>query len=192
MTNEELSTIVETPPTSGSASAPESGSGASPPPTRRSPTSRCPPRVQHSKTPVRTRPTVDLLGLCHGHARHDVPDLVRDPRGQARDATRGRVRPPRGVYGLRVRSRTGVRDARIGPLPAEHSSWAEMCSRRFSTGRIARRSSCSATARVPSSWSPWIHGGFLGFELGADGGGGECLWVSGIGLQTLRRTPTRT
>ena len=32
------------------------------------------------------------------------------------------------------------------------------------------------------------HGGFLGFELGADGGGGENLWLPGLGLAPLRRS----
>ena len=34
---------------------------------------------------------------------------------------------------------------------------------------------------------PVDEGGFLGFELGADGGGGENLWLPGSGSQALRR-----
>ena len=36
---------------------------------------------------------------------------------------------------------------------------------------------------------PVEQGGFLGFELGADGGGGEHLWLPGSGSRKFRRRP---
>ena len=64
---------------------------------------------------------------------------------------------------------------------SKKASWsAATCSRRSSTGTTARRSCSSATAPARSSWSP-SSGGFLGFELGADGGGGIHLCYPGSG-----------
>ena len=54
--------------------------------------------------------------LRDGDAGHDVPDVVGAPRGRARDAARGGLRPARRLHGLRLRDRAGVRDARIGAL----------------------------------------------------------------------------
>ena len=61
---------------------------------------------------------IDFLDLRHRDPGHDVPDVLRAPRGRARDAASGRVRPPRRVYGLRLRHRAGVRDARLGAVAA--------------------------------------------------------------------------
>ena len=61
------------------------------------------------------------------------------------------------------------------------SSSAATYSRRSSTGPTARRSCCSATAPGRSCSRRVESGGFLGFELGADGGGGEHLWLPGSG-----------
>ena len=61
---------------------------------------------------------IDLLDLRDGDPRHDVPDVVGAPRGQARNAARRRVRPARRLHGLRLRDRAGVRDAGVGPLEA--------------------------------------------------------------------------
>ena len=47
--------------------------------------------------------------------------------------------------------------------------------------RTARRSCSSATARARSCSRRSPEQGFLGFELGADGGGGENLWLPGSG-----------
>ena len=72
-------------------------------------------------------------------------------------------------------------------LASARSSSAETCSRRSSTGTTARRSSSSATARAPSCMEEVEDGGFLGFELGADGGGGANLWLPGSGSRHVRR-----
>ena len=54
--------------------------------------------------------------LRDGDAGHDVPDLLRAPRGRARDAARSGLRPSRRLHGVRLRDRAGVRDARVGAL----------------------------------------------------------------------------
>ena len=114
-------------------------------------------------------------------ARHGVPVARRPDRRRARHARRGRVRPLGRVHGLRLRGRAGPRDARGRARASARSSSAATCSRGSWTGPTARRSCCSATARARSSWRQVEQGGFLGFELGADGGGGENLWLPGSG-----------
>ena len=94
---------------------------------------------------------------------------------------RRRLRPPRGLHGLHVRDRPGLRDAGLGPVeegarrrrrPALEDPRlgrpldARAVRRRRGRGR-------DGTASTP--------GGFLGFELGADGGGGVHLCYPGSG-----------
>ena len=57
----------------------------------------------------------------------------------------------------------------------------DILSKRRSTGPTARRSSSSATAPARSCSSGVERGGFLGFELGADGGGASKLLLPGSG-----------
>ena len=70
--------------------------------------------------------------------------------------------------------------------PSARSSSAATCCRRSSTGPTARRSSSSATARARSCSSAPSEGGFLGFELGADGGGGAAAVAARERLAAVR------
>ncbi len=96
-----------------------------------------------------------------------------DPRRRARRGRRRRLRPLRRLHGLHVRDRAGLRDARRGPrrAGARRRRRRALEDPRLERPLDAASSSATAPARSCSSGSP--DGGFLGFELGADGGGGD-------------------
>ena len=119
-------------------------------------------------------------------AGHDVPLDRGDPRRPARREGRGRLRPLRRLHRLHVRARAGLRDAARRASRSARSSSAATCSPASSTGPTARRSSSSATAPARSCSSRSEEAGFLGFELGADGAGGENLWLPGSGSREFR------
>ena len=174
--------------TSGSSSAPASASGGSRRTRRRSPTSRCPRRATRSRRPASTGKDIDLLIVATVTPDMAFPSTARDPRRPARRDGRGRLRPLGRLHRLHVRARAGVRDARRRARASARSSSAATCSRASSTGTTARRSSSSATARARSCSRRCRSAGFLGFELGADGAGGENLWLPGQRLADLRRS----
>ena len=106
------------PPTSGSANAPGSASDGSPAREEALTDIALPAAVRRARRRRRRR-----LGHRPSHLRdrdagHDVPDVVGDPGGHARDASRGGVRPARGLHRLRLRDRAGLRDARVRSLAA--------------------------------------------------------------------------
>ena len=149
-----------------------SASGGSPRPTRRSRTSRFRPREQAlARRRSRRRPTIDLIDRRDGDAGHDLPvDAPRSsPTRSAR--RRGRLRPLAGCTGFIYGLAQALRDGRGGPR-------AEGARRRRrrpledpGLDRPLDAASSSATARARSCSSAVDEGGFLGFELGADGGG---------------------
>ena len=133
--------------------------------------------------------SIDLLIVATVTPDMAFPATAAIARGRARDAGRCRLRPLGRLHRLHVRDRAGLRDARA---PAWHGgrSWsAATCSRGCSTGPIARRSSSSATAPARSCSSRSSSGGFLGFELGADGAGGRELLSARERLAALRTAP---
>src|SRR5581483_9046741 len=102
-----------------------------------------------------------------GDARHGVPVDGRAARRSPRHARRSGVRPGRGLHRLRVRDRAGPRDDR----------------RRACAPRARRRRGRAVVD--PRLDEPVDQGGFLGFELGADGGGGRHLWLPGSGTRAF-------
>ena len=116
-----------------------------------------------------------------GDAGHGVPVDRRD-RSPTRSVRRTRPpttsRPAAPASCTRSPRPTGCSPAgwRSG-----RSSSAATSSRGSSTGPTARRSCSSATARGRSCSRRSPEQGFLGFELGADGAGGENLWLPGSG-----------
>ena len=115
------------------------------------------------------------------HARHGVPVDRRDPRRPARRGGRSGLRPLGRLHRLHVRARAGVRDARRRAREAGARRRRRPALAHPRLGRTARRSCSSATARARSCSRRRRRRGFLGFELGADGGGGENLWLPGSG-----------
>ncbi len=140
-----------------------------------------PAAAPRSTTPASTAADDRPPHLRDGDAGHDVPDLVGAPRGRARHAARGGVRPPRRLHGLRLRDRAGLRDARVGALAARaRRRWRRALEDPRLGGPLDARP-LRRRRRAPSSWSRSSAAGFIGFELGADGGGGEYLWYPGSG-----------
>ena len=101
------------------------------------------------------------------------------------------LRPLRRLHRLHLRDRAGARRCSPRGSRSARSSSAATCSRRSSTGPTARRSCSSATAPARSCSSAVDEGGFLGFELGADGGGGANLWLPGQRLAAASTTRSK-
>ena len=173
-------------PTSGSASAPGSASAASP---RRS------EALSDLALPGRARgarpaPALEALGdrpdhRRDGHAGHDVPLDRRDPRRRARRARRRCVRPLGRLHRLHVRASRRA----TGWSPAASSQQGARRRRRRALedpglDRPLDRACSSATVRARSCSSGSRSGGFLGFELGADGAGGPHLYLPAGGSRT--------
>ena len=168
-----------------------SASGGSPRQTRRSRISPCPPRAQALDAGRRRRHGHRPADRRHRHAGHDVSLDRRDPRRPARRGGRGRLRPLRRLHRLHVRARAGVRDAR---RRARAPGARRRRRRALAHPRLDRpldAASCSATAPGAVVLEPSEEPGFLGFELGADGAGGEHLWLPGSGSRRLRGVPDR-
>ena len=175
-----------TPPTSGSATAPGSASAGSLPRARRSPTSRSRRRGEALAMAGVEPTSLDLLIVATVTPDMTFPStaaLVADALGCRR---RGRLRPLGRLYRVHVRARPGARRCSPRASRSARSSSAATSSRRSSTGPTARRSSSSATARARSCSSGVDEGGFLGFELGADGGGGPEAAAAEQRLAALR------
>ena len=168
-------------PTSGSASAPASASGGSRRRRRRSPTSRCPPArgalEQAGRRGARHRPA-DRRHVTPDMAFPSTAAILADTLGMPR---RGRLRPLGRLHRLHVRARPGLRRCSRrglaqralvvgGDVLSKILDWSDRSTLvLFGDG---------AGAVV---LEPCRSGGFLGFELGADGGGGESLWLPGSG-----------
>ena len=116
----------------------------------------------------------------HGDARHDVPDLVRADGGRARRARRRGIRPARGLHRVHVRVAQAYgmlasglsRRALVvgGDVLSSILDWDDRST------LVLFGDGAGAVVMEPVS-----HGGFLGFELGADGGGGDHLQLPGSG-----------
>ena len=134
---------------------------------------------------------IDLLDLRHGHPGHDVPDVVGAARRRAGDAEGCGLRPPRGLHRVRLRDRSGVRDARLGSRDRALVVGGDVLSKILDwedrSTLVLFGDGAGAVVMEPVE-----SGGFLGFELGADGGGGEHLWLPGLGLEEPSRTPRRS
>ena len=76
----------------------------------------------------------------------------------------------------------------VGLSRSARSSSAATCSRRSSTGSDRSTLVLFGDGAGAVVMEPVERGGFLGFELGADGGGGEHLWLPGQRLAALRRS----
>ena len=104
--------------------------------------------------------------------------LLADALGTPR---RSRLRPARRLHRLRLRDRAGLRDARVGPVATALVVGGDVLSKildwedrstlvLFGDGAGAVVMERGRRAAASS-----------GFELGADGGGGEYLWYPGSG-----------
>ena len=123
--------------------------------------------------------------LRHGDARHDVPDLVRNPGRHARDDEGRCIRPPRGLHGLRLRHCPGLRDACVRAVATR-----ARCRRRraLEDPRLGgplhacplrrRRRCCRHGARRPR--------GVHRFRAGRGRGRRRVPLVSGVGVTPVR------
>ena len=154
--------------------------------TRRSPTWRFRPRGRRSTQAGVAPAELDLVIVATVTPDMAFPAtaaLIADELGAPRG---GRLRPLRRLHRLHVRGRAGVRDAGGRRLPARARGRRRRAleDRRLvgphDLHRVRRR------CRRGRAWSASSAGGFLGFELGADGSGGMQLYLPAGGS----RAPT--
>ena len=134
---------------------------------------------KRSRWRASSRRSIDLLivaTITPDMAFPATAALLADVLGHA---GRGRLRPLGRLH--RASCTRSPRPTACSPRASRSArSWsAATSSRGCSTGPTARRSSSSATAPARSCSSRSSAGGFLGFELGADGSGGTELTLPG-------------
>ena len=163
----------------GSGRAPASASAASPRPTRRPATSRRTPRAPRSPPPASRRRT--SISSSWPRPRPDMvfPSTAMHPAGEARRRRRAGVRRAGGVQRIRLRAGGGRPDGRVGDGAATRSSSARRSIRASSTGTIAARACCSATAPAPSCSCRRPAPGIGSAHLHADGRYRDILCVPG-------------
>ena len=137
-------------------------------------------RAGARRRPASRPAVVDLLDRRHGHAGHGVPVDGRDPR---RRAGHDRTRPPTtcrpAAPGFMYALAQGYGMVAAGLARARARGRRRRALADHGLDRPRRPASSSATARAPSCSSRSTAGGFLGFELGADGSGGPELYLPG-------------
>ncbi len=175
--------------TSGSSSAPGSASGGSRP-TTQALSDLALPAARDGAREGGPRPARTSTSSSCATVTPDMsfPSTRRDPRGHARRGRRRRLRPLGRLHRLHVRARAGVRDARVGAGAARARRRRRRALAASSTGTTARRVVLfgdGAGAVVLERGRP--SRASSRFELGADGSGGEHLWLPGSGSRALRR-----